>query len=166
MNRIEAVVIGYGNTLRGDDAAGPIVAEAIAALGLPRVRTLIAPQLTPELAEVLAEAGVAVFVDAAEMPDPERVEVVSVAAAGRSQSLGHTSDPGVLLALAVAVYGRCPPACLVRIPAASFALGAGLSPITRRACAAAVQEIVRLVAGTEDPGDAAPGLGREGMSLK
>ena len=31
------LVIGYGNTLRGDDGVGPKVAEAVAALALPGV---------------------------------------------------------------------------------------------------------------------------------
>jgi hypothetical protein len=35
-----APVIGYGNTLRGDDGIGPAVAEAVAALGLPGVRVI------------------------------------------------------------------------------------------------------------------------------
>ena len=37
------LVIGYGNTLRGDDGVGPRVAEAIEKLNLPGVRTLDLP---------------------------------------------------------------------------------------------------------------------------
>ena len=61
----DALVIGYGNTLRGDDGIGPAVAEAVAALGLPGVRVIVAHQLTPELAADLADAQLVVFVDAA-----------------------------------------------------------------------------------------------------
>jgi hydrogenase maturation protease len=141
-----AVVIGYGNTLRGDDGVGPEVAEAVAAQGLPGVRALAVPQLTPELAEVLAEARLAVFVDASTGPEVGGVQVLPLRAAQRPESMGHTSDPGFLLALAGAVYGRCPPAWIVRIPAASFPFGEGLSPCASCGAAVALREVVRLVA--------------------
>jgi len=35
---VDYLIIGYGNTLRGDDGAGPRVAEAVAGWGLPNVR--------------------------------------------------------------------------------------------------------------------------------
>src|SRR5690242_2835552 len=62
------VVIGYGNDIRGDDAAGPLAARAVAAWGAPGVRALAAHQLTPELAEALAAAELAIFVDAGVAP--------------------------------------------------------------------------------------------------
>ena len=42
------LVIGYGNTLRGDDGVGPRVAVAVEDLQLPGVRTLVCQLLTPE----------------------------------------------------------------------------------------------------------------------
>ena len=146
-----AVVIGYGNTLRGDDGAGPMVAEAVATLGMPGVQALAVPQLNPELAEVLAGARLAVFVDASTGPAPG-VQVLPLHAAVRSESLGHTSDPGVLLALTAAVYGRRPAAFVVTIPAERFPFGAGLSPAAESGVAAAIREVVRLVAIAEGRG--------------
>ena len=54
----DLVVIGYGNELRGDDGAGPRVARAVAAHNLPGVQIITAHQLTPEMADGLAEARV------------------------------------------------------------------------------------------------------------
>ena len=51
------LIIGYGNTLRGDDAAGPRVAEAVAALNLSRRARPPLPFLTPELADPISQAG-------------------------------------------------------------------------------------------------------------
>ena len=48
------LVIGYGNTLRGDDGVGPRVAEAIEKLNLPGVRTLVCQQLSPEHADPIS----------------------------------------------------------------------------------------------------------------
>jgi hypothetical protein len=53
----EILVIGYGNTLRGDDGVGPRVAEAIEELNLPGVRTLVCQLLTPEFADPIARTG-------------------------------------------------------------------------------------------------------------
>src|ERR1035441_6445297 len=61
----ELLVIGYGNTLRGDDGVGPRVAEAIEKLNLPGVRTLVCQQLSPEYADPVSRARTVVFVDAA-----------------------------------------------------------------------------------------------------
>ena len=60
-----ALVIGYGNELRGDDAAGPRVAAAVEQWQIPDVRVLIRHQLTPELADPIASSGLVIFVDAA-----------------------------------------------------------------------------------------------------
>ncbi len=59
------LVIGYGNTLRGDDGVGPRVVEAIEKLNLPGVRTLVCQQLSPEYADPVSRAHTVVFVDAA-----------------------------------------------------------------------------------------------------
>src|SRR5262245_16832288 len=90
----EVMVLGYGNTLRRDDAVGPLVAEAVSRWGRPDVVALAVPQLVPELAEPLSRARLAIFVDAAltgkvceQLPTP------------CEPSLNHTGDPGWLLAL-------------------------------------------------------------------
>lgn len=59
-------VVGYGNTLRGDDAAGVLAAEAIEALDLDGVEVLTCHQLTPEMAEKLATMQSVIFIDAEE----------------------------------------------------------------------------------------------------
>ena len=65
LSHASLLVIGYGNTLRGDDGVGPRVAEAVGELNLPGVHTLICPLLTPELANPISRAGKVIFVDAA-----------------------------------------------------------------------------------------------------
>ena len=68
------LVIGYGNTLRGDDGVGPRVAEAIHQLALPGVRALVCPMLTPELADPISRAHTVIFVDAA-VDAPKEVQL-------------------------------------------------------------------------------------------
>lgn len=57
------IAIGYGNTLRSDDGAGQKVAEILASWHLPQMRSISVHQLTPELAALLAEVELAIFVD-------------------------------------------------------------------------------------------------------
>ena len=138
------LVIGYGNELRGDDAAGPCVARRVAGWGRPEVDGLAVHQLTPELAAALAGAEMVVFVDACAAGE-EREVCVRRLEAGPGAVVGHTSDPRWLLALAEAAYGRRPEAWLVTVPAADFGLGGRLSATATEGVAVALRQIDRLV---------------------
>ena len=159
-------MIGYGNDLRGDDAVGPLAAAAVAAWGLPGVQTLVVHQLLPELAEALAAADLAIFVDARVLAaalgqgqpglagaGKEAVAVHPVEPAAGDLLSGHTSDPQALLALAVALYGRCPPAWSITVPARGFEFGAGLSPAARRGLAVALAHVRGLIREKRPLGD-------------
>ena len=148
------VVIGYGNELRGDDAVGPRVARAIEALELPDVTTCATPQLTPELAEVLAQAELAVFVDAALGGPAGTVEVVLLKPLALQTPLGHLTHPPALLALAQAVFGRSPQAWIVRIFGAGFDIGQAVSPDAEAGTLAAVDAVVALLNRPLAPDDA------------
>lgn len=145
------VLIGYGNELRGDDIIGPLAAETVAAWQMPGVRALQVRQLSPELAETLATVKVAIFVDACASLDREEVETHLIHPVAVDRALGHTSDPRGLLALTEALYGRYPTAWLITVPARSFALGAGLSPVAERGLAAALEEIHDLIQSVVEP---------------
>lgn len=148
----DILVIGFGNPLRSDDAAGPRAAEAVAAWGLPNVRALDVRQLHPELAEPLSAARLAIFVDARLAADGDRVRVRPVEPAGSDPAPGHVSDPCSLLALAHAAFGSHPRAWLVTVPATDLALGEGLSPTAERALAAALGTIASLIESELDDG--------------
>ncbi|MBM3216368.1 hydrogenase maturation protease [Candidatus Poribacteria bacterium] len=140
-----ALVIGYGNDLRADDAAGRRVAELVAALSLPGVTVRSMHQLTPELAEELSEARIAVFVDAripAEDADEETCfEAVAVGSTASDGVGGHLADPASLLALSQALYGRTPDAWRVTIPAERLDFGETLSPSVEQAAFLAAERI-------------------------
>lgn len=138
----DVVVIGVGNDLRADDGAGRRVAEAIAARDLSSVEVRSQPQLTPELAAVVAGRRLAVFVDA--NVDVEEVTVQEVAAdPGARSVMAHHGHPGGILALVDAVGEQPRRAVLVSLPARDLGLGEQLSAAT----ATAVVEAIELVAG-------------------
>ena len=139
------LVIGYGNTLRQDDAAGIRVAERVGALGLPGVRARACRQLLPELVHELAEAPAVVFVDAASDGDGAvHLRPLAEADSGRLDS--HLCGPAKLLALAREVCGEAPPAWLRTVPAEHFGFGEELTDTTRRGIDEAVSAVRSLAA--------------------
>lgn len=134
------LIIGYGNTLRGDDAAGVLVAEAIEALGLDGVEVLVRHQLTPEISEKVAAMESVIFIDAGEANE-RPAEVREIVEGTGAPVFGHVIDPRAILALARRLFGQSPRAWLVTIDARSFELGAGPSPDCAAGMALAVEAV-------------------------
>ncbi len=140
------LVVGYGNSLRGDDGLGWHAAALLA--GDPRLagaRVLARHQLTPELAEDVSRAALVVLVDArvdGGAPGAVTVRRVVPGAVPRL-TWSHQLDPGTLLELASALYGSTPPVFLVSAAVAGCELGERLSPAAERA----LPEVVDAVAG-------------------
>ena len=137
------MIIGYGNPLRGDDGVAWRVVEALAA-ELPPDEALTVHQLTPELAEPISRARLVVFVDAAVGDPPGQVRCFPLAPApGHPGS--HETTPAGLLALAVELFGRCPPAYMVTITSGSFDVGETLSEVVEAVVPVAVAAVHVLV---------------------
>ena len=137
------LIIGYGNTLRGDDGVGPRVAEAVGALGLPGVRTLVCQQLSPEHAAPISLARTVIFVDAAVDAPPE-VRLRRLEPSDTSQLMAHAADPRTMLALARDVFGHVPQAWWLTIPAVNMEFSETLSPEAEYGCDEAVKRIQAL----------------------
>ncbi|MCW5551075.1 MAG: hydrogenase maturation protease [Verrucomicrobiae bacterium] len=120
------LVIGYGNTLRGDDGVGPRVAEAVARMQLPAVRTLVCQQLSPEHAEPISRAETVIFVDAA-VDTPHEVQLRPLQPGDSTQLMAHAADPRTMLALARDVFGHAPQAWWLTIPARELGFSEHLS---------------------------------------
>jgi len=135
------LVIGYGNSLRRDDGAGPEVARRVAALDWPGLDVIEAHQLLPEHAEALSRVDRAVFVDASIDEGLKAVRVSEVVPSADASLAPHASDPESLLALAALLFERAPEAWLVEIPAADLGIGEGLSMATKEACEVAFSRI-------------------------
>lgn len=125
----DLLVIGYGNTLRSDDGVGPRVAEAIGALHLPGVRTMICQQLSPEHAEPISLSRAVIFVDAA-VNNLAQIEFRKLMPNDSAQLMAHAADPRTMLALARDVYGQMPEAWWLTISAEKFGFGETMSDHT------------------------------------
>lgn len=144
----QSLVLACGNSLRGDDGVGPRVAEQLSEqLKDPRTEVSCSHQWTPELAEKISKADIAVFVDASAKLGPGQIQVRSVAAGpGRTGATTHSLNPERLLLLAGTLYGRVPERVfLLTIGGKSFAPGEELSPIVRNAIPAVIARIKSLL---------------------
>ena len=136
------LVIGYGNTLRSDDGAGQRVAEKIGEWKLPGVRSIAVHQLTPELAENIAQADTVIFVDAIATKDNSvSVKLQKLEAEAENTSLGHSCNPRSLLSLTKILYGKVTKAYWVLIPAVNFDFGEEFSSLTERGIDIALNQI-------------------------
>jgi len=136
----DLLVIGYGNELRGDDGVGPRVAAEVAGWNLDRVRAIVCPLLTPELADAISQARIAVFVDAA-LDAPNGVQLRQLEPHESSQLMAHAANPRTMLALARDVFGRAPQAWWLTIPASRFDFSRQLSPEAQRGVADAIEKL-------------------------
>ena len=138
MNNV--LVIGYGNTLRGDDAAGICAAELIAKRH-PEIECVCMHQLMPELAEQIAECDTVFFLDAEVNVTQPNVRLVEPTIEA-DQPRTHFISPESLLRLSQQLYQRLPlKTYIVGIPASQFEFSEELSESTKKA----VKESVALV---------------------
>ncbi len=145
MNKV--LIIGYGNSLRDDDAIGVHAAHLLEEMYRddPAVRVIGAHQLTPEMAEDIAEAKFVVFLDAAVGARPGEIGKTSLQARRGSAGFTHHCTPATLLLAAEQLYGEAPSAIGLTITGASFEVGKRLTPVVKRRLPeliAAVQEVV------------------------
>lgn len=141
--KISYLIIGYGNTIRGDDGVGYQIAEAVAQWNLNHVQSLAVHQLTPDLAEAIAQAKTVIFVDAVATLSEVKIEQLEPNDA--ESFTGHYADPRSLLALTYALYKAIPTAYRILIPAVDFSFGETLSPVTQKSVELALVKIKQLV---------------------
>jgi len=142
------LVIAYGNPLRQDDGAGWRVAERVQQLArhAPHIQVLACHQLTPELADLLATARQAFFVDASLEGAPGFVDVRPIAPSPHASAFDiHCFGPADLLATTQALFDAQPSSFLVTITGQDFGYGEQLSAPVEDALDRAALSIIHLV---------------------
>lgn len=147
------LIIGVGNTLRCDDGAGLLLAEAIrAALDgcgqateLRQVQQLL-PELAEEIAEVQPRALVLADCAAGEDSGDDNggVREIQTTQGGAAAHIvgSHALAPAQLVALARRLYQYAGDAWLVTAPGADFAHGEGVSASAQAAIATLVPRVI------------------------
>ncbi len=130
MNKV--LVIGYGNTLRGDDAAGVRAAELIAKR-CSEIECICMHQLMPELVEKIAESETVFFLDA-DADASQVTQRLALPGMEGDQPRTHFISPESLLRLSQQLYQRTPfKAYIIGIPASQFEFSEELSEPTKKA---------------------------------
>lgn len=142
---MHAVVLAIGNTLRGDDGVAARVADLLGMRSGVEVRRV--HQLTPELAEEIAQAKTLVFIDADLGAAKARLE--RLVPAPQRSPFTHTVTPGALVVLAEQLYGFQGVAYLCHVPAENFTEGDSLTEVAEAGARAAVECVLGLVNGVE-----------------
>ena len=128
------LIIGYGNTLRGDDGAGILAAELLMErIQDPEIEILPQHQLTPELMEPISRAAHVIFIDASVSGRAGKVHRIPLRPAPVCARFTHHPTPESLLAGAQSLYGHTPEATLYTIPGRNFEPGQDLTPSVRQA---------------------------------
>jgi hydrogenase maturation protease len=138
------LIIGCGNTLRGDDAAGIRAAELIAREH-PGLDVVTVHGPIPDLAEQCAGRPVVFFCDAS-----TRGESVTLRRAeeepGATPAGAHSLPAGAIPDLSRILYGQGPGEFwIVEIPASDFSFGEQLSPRTDAAVRDAADRVRTLL---------------------
>jgi hydrogenase maturation protease len=134
---VRCLILACGNTLRGDDGVGPWLAEWAEERFKtePSVRVVSRQQWTPDLAQDVALAESAIFIDCAVDSPPGTVRVSPVQPA-RSAMGPATHNVGAheLLALSEELYSSLPRhALLLIVGAGSTELGEEFTTIVKDA---------------------------------
>jgi hydrogenase maturation protease len=149
MTHQRTLIIGYGSPIRGDDAIGPLAADALMAGPLPAGVTVISRHiLTAELVEDIVAADRVIFLDATVQGEPGEVRVRDLAPDGSAVStMAHFLDPRELLAWCQQLYQHEPAACLVSAAGADFDYAnCTLSPTGDAALTVMLEQVRRLIA--------------------
>ncbi|HUG48531.1 MAG TPA: hydrogenase maturation protease [Candidatus Limnocylindria bacterium] len=145
------LVIGYGNELRADDAAGYLLALRLADdPRLAHATVLARRQLTPELALDISRAGRVVLLDASSEVRAGEVAVRKLRPLpggplqGKAPAWSHHLLPEAVVGLAQELYGVAPPAHLVSLGVCSLAMEERLSAAVEAALPAAADAVVAI----------------------
>jgi hydrogenase maturation protease len=151
------LIVGYGNVDRQDDGiAWHVLAALRRQLGEPEAESfgeafepqgenpdfLFTLQLTPEMAETLAEYQCVCFVDAHTGNVPEEIHIRQLQGKYQRSPFTHHLTPETLLALCAQLYSKTPEAILLSVRGYQFGFERTLSPETQSLVASAVQKIL------------------------
>ncbi len=139
-----ALVIAYGNPLRGDDGLAWRVADELRHNAPELARILCVHQLTPELAEEASDAELVIFLDAAAEGSAGEVLCRPVEAQTEPARFWHHIAPAEILSLCERLYAAKPRGFLLTVCGEHFKHGDTLSPVAIGAIPRAVAALCAL----------------------
>jgi len=140
----DVLVLGFGNPLRGDDGAGPMVAQRVVALfpDAAFCRCITDQQLLPEHTDAIAAVRRVLFIDSSVNLSAGEIRITEIfPEACPSHKLTHHIAPQTLLWMAQQFFSHAPRAWLIEIGVADMSVGQHLSPVVAKAAGRLVRQL-------------------------
>jgi hydrogenase maturation protease len=102
------VIIGYGNTLRGEDGFGCDVIDELEKYELKNTKLISTFQLTPELCLELLDAKEIIFIDACYLENEKYHYNLGCSIEHQDTNLSHHISPKTIIELLNSVYNKHP----------------------------------------------------------
>ena len=142
---MRALVIAYGNPLRGDDGIAWRIANEMRSSVSDDIRILCVHQLMPELAEALSESEIVIFLDAEMDGEASLVRCRPIEPQSQPMRFWHHMTPGELLGLCARLYATKPLGFLVTVPGECFEQCDTLSDAAASAIPQALAALYQLI---------------------
>lgn len=157
-DRLNSLVIAYGNIDRQDDGVAWFVLKSVMQkLGVPGEPSMedeypiqhqntafdFHLQLTPELADTMVQFDRVCFIDAHTGNVPEEIHVQEVTPMYQSSPFTHHMTPFTLLSICQVLHHKCPQAILTSIRGYEFKFTRSLSSATQELVEPAAEMIVK-----------------------
>ncbi len=123
------LVIGVGNTIRGDDGIGPYICARMEALQLEGIKTRNIQQLQTDMVEELLEYDQTIIADAS--IHSEDILFYAVDPTTSPAASSHHSNPAMLAALAQQLYNKKLPIMVCSVKGEDFGMKDQLSPAAK-----------------------------------
>lgn len=127
--KYNTLIIGVGNTIRGDDGIGPYICSCIEALQLGGIKTRITQQLQTDMVDELLEYHQIIIADAA--IHSEDILFYAVDSTTSPAASSHHSNPAMLVALAQQLYNKKLPIMVCSVKGEVFEMSDQLSPAAK-----------------------------------
>jgi hydrogenase maturation protease len=135
----QTLVLGVGNPLRRDDAAGWWLASRLEVLAIPCVDIRCVQQLQVEMAETWGHYDRVVVLDAAVSGGAGLHRLPPAEATTPAPS--HALSPGAVQALSQTLFDHTPEVWVCAIPATDFSFGPDPSPAVQAALDVALSQL-------------------------
>ena len=125
------LIIGIGNTLRGDDGLGCRAVEELRRILAPdQAEMILCHQLTPELAESVSRAARVIFIDCCVGRPAGKIRVSRLTPGPSSYiSLTHRLDPRALMHYSRELSGKWPEGWTISMTGANYDYSDSLSAV-------------------------------------
>ncbi len=147
------LIIGYGNTLRGDDGSGPyLINQLRQSLPEGRAQLIDSQQLVPEMVEEIIQPDIAkvLFIDV-KRNQSQLCLLTPLKSPVKESSVTHQVGPELLLSLAAELYAQRRHGWLLSLRGSHFAHSDQLSQDANQALEKALSLIRRILyAGSDE----------------